>query len=380
MMYNVIALSKEFKNGRKSVDIELSSSRLIIKLEDREVSWLINSLEIEKGGAGDTLIYIKSSSDSNITLYTRDKAILEDEFLAQNDAIKSSSKKLKQQFANRKIIYTLIVLVILAIPVSFFSFRSELVHVISGEVPIEWEVKAGDKLFETLKKQYDVVEDSLISEKLDSIFKPLIAAVNTPEINYKFYVCSDPSLNAFALPGGHIVINYGTIMKIERIEELYGVIGHEIGHVTNRHHIRGLIGNVGTFLIFQGFLGDEAGLLGAIGESAGHLESLFYSRQFERESDEVGFTYLTEAGIDPHGMIEFFERIKKASDPEDELKSIEDDETLETLSSFVSTHPGVEERIEYLNNRIIDEAINLPEKDFDLAKFQKFIQLKLQLN
>ena len=140
------------------------------------------------------------------------------------------------------------------------------------------------------------------------------------EIDYKFYVCTDPSLNAFALPGGHIVINYGTIMKIERIEELYGVIGHELGHVTQRHHIRGLIGNLGTFLIFQGFLGDEAGLLGTIGESAGHLESLFYSRQFERESDEVGFSYLTEAGIDPHGMVEFFERIKKEYEPEEEKK------------------------------------------------------------
>lgn len=378
-MYNVIALSNEFKNGRKSVDIELSSSRLIIKLEDREVSWLINSLEIEKGGAGDSLIYIKSSSDSNITLYTRDKAILGDEFLAQNTGIKASSKKLKQQFANRKIIYTFIVLFILAIPVSFFAFRSEVVHVISNEVPIKWEVKAGDKLFETLKKQYDVVEDSVISEKLDSIFKPLIAAVNTPEIDYKFYVCTDPSLNAFALPGGHIVINYGTIMKIERIEELYGVIGHELGHVTQRHHIRGLIGNLGTFLIFQGFLGDEAGLLGTIGESAGHLESLFYSRQFERESDEVGFSYLTEAGIDPHGMVEFFERIKKEYEPEEEKKEEEDEtsETVEALSSFVSTHPGVEERIEYLNNRIIDEEIDIPEKDFDLVKFQKFIQLKL---
>ena len=386
MVYNVIALSKEFKDGRKSVDIEITSSALVITINEREVRWMIDSLEIEKGGAGNSLIYIKNPIDSEITLYTRDKAILKDENLSQNESLKKSSKKLSQEFSNQKIFYSFLVLIILAIPVSFFVFRSSIVHGVADNVPVEWEVEAGDKLFSTLKKQYDVVEDSVISAKLDSIFAPLVAVVNTPEIDYKFYLCSDPSLNAFALPGGHIVINYGTIMKIERIEELYGVIGHELGHVTQRHHIRGLIGNLGTLLIFQGFLGDEAGLLGALGESAGELSSLFYSREFERESDEVGFTYLTEAGIDPKGMVEFFQRIEKEyeidllddkENEEEEEEDEEDSETIDALKNFVSTHPGVEERIEYLNNRIINESINIPEKEFDLAKFQKFIQLKL---
>ena len=347
-----------------------------------EVRWAIDSVEIERGGAGDALIYIKNSKDSEIVLYTREKTILKDENLSQNESLKKLSKKLNQQFLNQKIVYTFLILIILAIPISFFAFRSNIVHVIAEEVPVKWEVEAGDKLFETLKKQYDVVEDSTISTKLDSIFSPLIAAVNTPEIEYKFYLCSDPSLNAFALPGGHIVINYGTIMKIERIEELYGVIGHELGHVSQRHHIRGLIGNLGTFLIFQGFLGDEAGLIGAIGESAGKLSSLFYSRAFESESDEIGFTYLTKAGIDPMGMVEFFQRIESESEinHEEEEEEEENSETVDALKNFVSTHPGIKERIDYLNNRIIEESINIPAKDFDLKKFQKFIQLKLKLN
>ena len=381
MLYNLIALSKEFKDGRKSVDVEITGSLLIIKLDNREVKWAIDSLEIERGGAGDALIYIKSSINPEIVLYTREKTILKDENLSQNESLKKSSKQLKQQFLNQKIIYTFVIIIILAIPISFFAFRSNIVHIIAEEVPVKWEIEAGDKLFETLKKQYDVVEDSVISSKLDSIFSPLIAAVNTPEIDYKFYLCSDPSLNAFALPGGHIVINYGTIMKVERIEELYGVIGHELGHVSQRHHIRGLIGNLGTFLIFQGFLGDEAGLIGAIGESAGKLSSLFYSRAFERESDEVGFTYLTKAGIDPKGMVEFFQRIERESEisleEEEEEEEEENSETIDALKNFVSTHPGINERIDYLNNRIINESINIPEKDFDLEKFQKFIQLKL---
>ena len=86
MVYNLIALSKEFKNGRKSVDVEITGSLLIIKLDDREVRWTIDSLNIEKGGAGDSLIYIKSSIDSEIVLYTREKSILKDENLVRNES------------------------------------------------------------------------------------------------------------------------------------------------------------------------------------------------------------------------------------------------------------------------------------------------------
>ena len=214
MVYNLIALSKEFKDGRKSVDVEITGSLLVIKMDDREVRWTIDSLNIEKGGAGNSLIYIKSSIDSEIVLYTRDKSILKDENLSRNESLKKSNKQLKQQFFNQKFFYAFIVLIILSIPFSFFAFRGYIVHGIAKKVPVKWEVEAGDKLFETLKKQYDIKEDSAISAKLDSIFSPLVAVVNTPEIDYKFYLCSDPSLNAFALPGGHIVINYGTIMKV----------------------------------------------------------------------------------------------------------------------------------------------------------------------
>ena len=297
---------------------------------------------------------------------------------------------MRRKFAARKGAYSLLLLVLFALPVSFFIFRTAVVKKVASAVPVQWEVEAGDKLFDELKGNYSIVEDSVISAKFDSIFQSLVEAVNTPDITYKFYLCSDPTLNAFALPGGHIVINYGTLMKIDRIEELYGVIGHELGHVALRHHLRGIISNLSTFLIFQGMLGDEAGLVGIIGESAGHLESLFYSRQFEKESDIAGFEYLVKANIDPKGMVEFFERIENEHEEREEEEKQRDinngeyDEsdtssTYQQLESFMSTHPGVRERIDYLKERIESEDVKIESKEFDLKEFQYFVQRKLDI-
>ncbi len=390
MRHDVIALSEKFVGGRKSVPIEITPGGIHIIVDDTTISWPLSLVSLEKGGAGGDLIYIKNDSDPSLVLYTRDKNILKNEYLQLNSSTSEGSKSLRRKFAARKGVYSILLLLLIAIPLSFFVFRTTIVKKVASAVPVKWEVEAGDKLFEELKDNYNIVEDSVISIKFDSIFKPLVEAVNTPEIDYKFYLCSDPTLNAFALPGGHIVINYGTLMKIDRLEELYGVIGHELGHVALRHHLRGIISNLSTFLIFQGMLGDEAGLVGVIGESAGHLESLFYSRQFEKESDVAGYEYLVKANIDPTGMVEFFERIEREHEEREEeekqrdIKNGDYDEsdTLSTyhkLESFMSTHPGVRERIDYLNVRIQNEGVQIESKDFDLKKFQNFIQEKLDI-
>ncbi|MBI34828.1 MAG: hypothetical protein CMP67_05620 [Flavobacteriales bacterium] len=388
MNYNMIALNDDLEGGRKVVEVEIQSDIISFTLNEKEFSWPISDLEFQIGGASKGLIYIKNSNFSSIILYTRDKKILKNEFVVQHPNILKSSKKISGFYNQRKVFYSSLLLFLIALPIVFYAFRSSIIKSIANRVPVEWEIKAGNKLFETLKNQYDIIEDSSLSARFDTMFIPLVNAAGTPDIDYQFYLCSDPSLNAFALPGGHIVINLGTINKIERIEELYGVIGHEIAHVTQRHHLRGVISNLSTFLIFQGLLGDEAGLIGAIGESAGRLESLFYSRSFERESDEIGFNYMKEAHIDPKGMVEFFERIKREYEIDENLLVQEDEmvkdstqfesTSLDKIKSFVSTHPNIDERIEYLNKRICDEMVSFESKDFELDKFQKYIQQKIK--
>lgn len=375
MRYQAIALNDDLPGGRLAVEIDTTYTSVEFVLNDQKLSWEIQNLLIEQGGSGDQLIYIKNKTNPSITLYTRDKSVLKDEFLNRLISYNLSAKKIKGNFNKARLTISIIVLIIVGIPLSFFVFRSFFVKKIANNIPVSWEVEAGDKLFGALKTEYNIVDDEEISAKFDSLFTPLTEVAKYDSVQFKFYLCNDPSLNAFALPGGHVVINSGTIQKIERIEELYGVLGHELAHVTERHHIRGLIGNLGTFLIFQGAFGNEAGILGSLGESAGSLSSLFYSREFERESDSKGYEYLKSAQIDPHGMIEFFERIQKE---QEELLGDTGTEAMESLNSFVSTHPGTIERIESLQQKLDKDDIEYSKVDFDVQKLKKFINQKLE--
>lgn len=376
MEYQIVALAEDYEGGRVAGVLQTSGTQIRIELEAESIVWNIQDIRLEKGGSGNQLLYIKHVSQ-DLVVYTRDKKILKDPLLKRNKTLAQSATKARASFRNARMSILIVIFVIIAIALSAIFFRSAIVEVIANKVPIEWEEEAGNKLFETLSKQYDVVEDSAISHKLDSLFQPLVVATNYP-IDFKFYICQNASLNAFALPGGHVVINTGTINKIERVEELYGVLAHELAHVTKRHHLRGLIGNLGTFILLQGMFGSEAGIIGSLGESAGQLSSLFYSRKFETESDLTGYEYLKTAEIDPKGMVEFFERIHHVhKEIVDSTVGEENSEMISQLESFVSTHPGTEKRMGYLSKKIESDGLVYEPVDYDIRQLQDFIDKNL---
>lgn len=372
MEYKGIFVSEKLENGRIEITIETTPDKVRFSYPDNTFEWEIRTLHLEQGGSGKQLIYLKNS-DSNDSIYTRDRSILKDKYLRSNISVNQYSKKIRSNFIKSRTLIFAVLLIILAIPLSIFIFRSFFVDKIAQKVPVKWESDIGDKLFSAVKYQYKIIENSVISAKMDSIFSPLVEVANYPEIDFKFHLCEDPTLNAFALPGGHIVVNSGAIHKIERIEELHGVLAHEIAHVTRRHHLRGLLGKAGIFLLFQGLFGNEAGLLSTIGESAGHLNSLFYSREYEIEADTAGFNYLTKANIDPRGMVEFFERIKKEYE-NPAIDSLSD--KTKALSSYLSTHPDTDKRINYLKERIAQQNKEYKPAKYTAKDLQLFIEQK----
>lgn len=373
MIYSGIIVSDQVDGGRSEASIETLSDRVKISYQNNCLEWQNNAISLERGGSGKQLIYIKNRN-SDLVLYTRDKSILKDPSLTSHESIRHETKKLRKGIFKSRMFILSVLAVIVLIPVSFFVFRSFFVDAVAAKVPVKWEKKAGDELFSAVKLQYKIIEDSVISAKFDSLFNPIVKVANYSDIDFQFYLCEDPSLNAFALPGGHIVINTGTIHKIKRIEELHGVLAHEIAHVTKRHHVRGLVGNAGMFLVLQGFLGGEAGLIGTLGESAGQLSSLFYSREYETESDKVGFGYLTDANIDPSGMVDFFERIQK------EYSKMGMDSLSEKtggLSNYLSTHPDTQERIDYLKEMVISQKRDFAPQVFSAEDLRTFIDQRL---
>ena len=182
-----------------------------------------------------------------------------------------------------------------------------------------------------------------------------------PNLPWQFAVVNSSQANAFALPGGKICITRGLITKMNNEDELAGVLGHEIGHVTARHAVAGYTRKIlisGALLGLGLALGDNefAPVVLAAAGVAGGLMMLSYSRDQERQADELGFQYMTTAGYNPMAMVNTFELFKK-------MQKSEPSE----IQAWLSSHPLPRERITAARKRAL--ASPLSSRPFRTAEF-----------
>ncbi|MEN9868493.1 MAG: hypothetical protein RL748_4083, partial [Pseudomonadota bacterium] len=194
----------------------------------------------------------------------------------------------------------------------------------------------------------------------DQLLAPLLAplqpTLKKSRYKWQFMIVNDPQSNAFALPGGQVVIHSGLILKARNADEVLGVLGHEIAHVEQQHSVQNLIASAGAYLVVSALFGDVTGLTAVLVNSAPMLLAQSYSRHFEEEADEVGMSYLHLAGINPQGLISFFESLVK--EEEKQWRKIENDQTREAAKvglQFLSTHPATEKRIANLKQLLAQQ-------------------------
>lgn len=183
----------------------------------------------------------------------------------------------------------------------------------------EQEVQVGQQAAADMEKQLPILKDSdPVTRYIQRLGKDLAAKAPPPAYPYTFKVVNQKEINAFALPGGPIYINLGTIQAAENEAELAGVVGHEISHVVMRHATnqasKATLAQGGLAILGGKLGGGLGGQLAQMGISFG-LNSVFlkYSRNAETQADLVGAGMLHDAGMNPQGMVTFFEKLNKES-------------------------------------------------------------------
>ncbi len=151
-------------------------------------------------------------------------------------------------------------------------------------------------------------------------------------------VLKDTVVNAFAFPGGHLVIYTGILNKIEKPEELVALLSHEASHVNNRHNLKEILSNLSTSFVITLLTQGGGGLSKVIMGNANNLQMLSYSRNLEREADNEGMKLMVSNDINPIGMKWLMEDLQKLNDE------------VPSNISFLSNHPLTEERIRNATN------------------------------
>lgn len=199
----------------------------------------------------------------------------------------------------------------------------------AGWLPHGFDTTIGRSAWETTTPAAKRCTDAATLAYVEELTEPLLRANESP-FEFQFTVADDPSVNAFALPGGFVTINLGLLRRADTGEEIAAVLAHELAHVDRRHGTQRVLRQLGTVALISLVFG--GGDLHAPAELAGGLASSAYDREQEAEADAVGLETLRRAGIDPSGMARFFERVSG--------------EPGAMVPAFLSTHPDPGDRAE----------------------------------
>ena len=210
---------------------------------------------------------------------------------------------------------------------------------LTNHAPVAWEEHLTDKVIAEHPKLFIIETNDARIGVVTQLVARLAAALPPAERRYQFRAAliDRPVVNAFALPGGRIFVFTGLLDRVQKPEELAGVLAHEMAHVTQRHGLRKLIAGGGPYYVLRLFVSDQQGVLSVISAGSQLLVNQYYSRDVEREADTIGWHYLMTANIDPRGLADFFQL------------QTEGEAAATIIPEMFRSHPANSERIASLN-------------------------------
>lgn len=233
----------------------------------------------------------------------------------------------------------------------------------SGIISLPQERKLGQQFLRSVRAQAPTLDDPVLQDYLEFLIYRLAAASQLTDKRLDLVLINNPTLNAFAAPGGIVGVHSGLFNYAETQHELSSILAHELAHLSQRHFARQLMqGKKASVVSMAGLLagvilaattGSDAGIA-AMTSAQGYAQNQYlqYSREREAEADRVGIYTLAEAGMDPRAMAYMFERLERASRYS----------TGNRIPEFLRTHPVTRSRIADSYN----QTSNYPNETFPL--------------
>ncbi|WP_019989118.1 M48 family metallopeptidase [Rudanella lutea] len=198
---------------------------------------------------------------------------------------------------------------------------------VARQVPAEQEVALGDMLYRQLENSGQLPVDKAKTAHVERFWREMGVKTRLP---IRIAVVESKDVNAFAVPGGHVVVFTGILKKFNRPEQLAALLAHEAAHVEKRHSLQQLIRSIAAYSIISVMFGDVSGITAVLVDNADNLVSLSYSRQHEAEADAFAVEQLARQGIDPMGAVWLMEALPTEG---------------EVIPTLLRSHPHNAERV-----------------------------------
>ncbi len=221
----------------------------------------------------------------------------------------------------------------------------------AGKISTTTEKQLGDAAYDAMGLSGN--EDTTASYIVNEFFGAMDVST---AYSIRITVVNDNVVNAFALPGGRIVIYSALLKQINSYPEPAALLSHEFTHVNNEHSTNCIFRRLGSKVFIGLLFGRFGTVTSVLVDHADNLKSLKYSRRLEKEADMDGLNILSQRNIDPQGFVDLFENLKQASPGS-------------ALPEFLGSHPDIDNRIGYIKEA--SKNITVKENEQLKAIFEK---------
>lgn len=316
-------------NTQKPVSVHLEPGTLVIRHESETQRW--QRTELDSARLVDDGSVILQRGD-----YFLDVA--DPEFSRALEQAMGGKPIFRRSFLDKiGVMGCLIALGLLLVPLlaAYFLLIPYIAERASQKVTPEFEKEIGDNWYESLVSEYtlDTAKTRIVQAFYDKL---------NYESGYdmRITVVHEPVVNAFAVPGGHIVVFDSIIGLMDAPEQLAGLLAHEASHVELKHSTRAIFRELANNLFISIFFGSSGDISGIIAQHGNQLAGLSYSRNLELEADQHGLTLMGRSHIPLRGMPDLFHKMNDTMGSD------------ASAPTFLSTHPALEERIKVAEERI----------------------------